>query len=98
MIRGLGPEQISDFGDIFGAIAVSEQVVEPDAMLVRGHDWDEETADELVWGQRHGGVGAESSRVREPSLFVEEPSSPSLALLGQAFQKQQFEPPGEQTH
>lgn len=51
-----GPEQLPDPGDIGGTVAVSVEAVMADAVLASGEHVDQEAADELGRGQRHGGV------------------------------------------
>lgn len=55
-VRRLGLEQVPDSFNVRGTPSIAEEAIVPDAVLAFREHVDEETADELIWGQRHGGV------------------------------------------
>ena len=54
--RDLGPEQLPDFGYIGRTVAIAEETIVTDAVLALWQHVDQEPADKLGSGQRHGFV------------------------------------------
>lgn len=58
LVWRFGPEQASDPRDIGGTIAIAVKTIVTDAVLASGEHMDQESTDEFICGQGHGGVAA----------------------------------------